>query len=246
MLGILDSGVGGLSVWKELKNLSPKSGVLYFADNARVPYGNLTRDKIFIYSKESISHLIDLGATSVAIACHTISTTIGPLLKHSTKIPILDIASHSIPLLSRYNKIGVIGTKATIESGFYQRALNEKIVTALACPNLVTMIESGIIDEKVIEFSLNKIDPSIDALFLACTHFPLIKERIQKYFPHTPIIDPANSFAVNLLQYICDSADEFYTTKDPAGFHKSTSIFCGEKKVAFPILVKSLYSPLIS
>ena len=246
MLGILDSGVGGLSVWKELKKLSPNSGVLYFADNARVPYGNLTRDKIFIYSKESISHLIDLGATSIAIACHTISTTTGPLLKHSTQIPILDIASHSIPLLTPLNRIGIIGTKATISSEYYQRALGEKIINAIACPHLVPMIENGEVDMALIKASLERIDPTIEALFLACTHFPLIKEAIQILFPHIPLIDPAISFAKSLLPLASAAPDEFYVTKDASHFYKSATIFCEEKKVAFPFLIKSLYSPLIS
>lgn len=246
MLGIFDSGVGGLSVWKELKKLSPDSGVLYFADSARAPYGNLTKDKLFIYAKESMQHLTDLGATSIAIACHTIATTVGPLLKHSSKVPIFDIASHSIPLLTSLNRIGLIGTTATIASKFYQKILGEKIVSSLACPLLVPMIESGKIDPAVIELSLKGLDQNIDALFLACTHFPLIREEIQSYLPHITLIDPASTFANAIVHLAKPAPDEFYTTKDPAHFHQCATIFCPTKKVPSPFLVKSLYSPLIS
>ncbi len=246
MLGMLDSGVGGLSVWKELKRISPKSGVLYFADSARVPYGNLTKEKIFIYAKESIDHLIDLGATSIAIACHTIATNVGPLLKHSTKVPILDIASHSLPLLKKFNNTTLIGTKATVNSGYYQRALGEKIQAAFACGDLVPMIESGVIDVDIVKASLKAIDPNSEALFLACTHFPLIKEFIHSILPNMLLIDPAESFAREILCYTNEKPDEFFTTGDPAHFHRSASNFCQMQKVPSPLLIKSLYSTLLS
>lgn len=246
MLAILDSGVGGLSVWKKLKELAPSKGVLYFADSARVPYGNLTRDKIFIYAKESIDHLIDLGATSIAIACHTIATTVGPLLKHSSKIPIYDIASSSLPLLAPLTKVALIGTRATITSGYYQRALGSKMITAQACPLLVPMIESGKIDADIIKSSLDGIDRNVDALFLACTHFPLISEAIQSFLPNISLMDPAFAFAKTILPLAKEAPDEFYTTGDPAHFHECRTIFCGRENLSFPFLIKSLYSPLNS
>ena len=246
MLGMLDSGVGGLSVWKELKRISPSSGVLYFADSARVPYGNLSKEKIFIYAKESIDHLIDLGATSIAIACHTIAASVGPLLKLSTKIPVLDIASHSLPLFENLTNITLIGTKATVNSGFYQRRLVERLAKAIACPALVPMIESGNIDLNIVKTSVETINPSTNVLFLACTHFPLIKDVIQSFFPSMILIDPAESFAKTLLSYAKESPDEFFTTGDPAHFHRSASIFCQMQKVPSPFLIKSLYSTLIS
>ena len=246
MLGILDSGLGGLSVWKAIKELSPKSGVLYFADSARVPYGNLPKEKIFVFAKECIDHLIYLGATSIGIACHTIATTVGPLLKHSTKVPIFDIATHALPLITPFKRIGIIGTKATINSGFYQRALKEKIASATPCPELVPMIEKGCIDHDIIKNSLIDVDREIETLFLACTHFPLIENALQTFFPETLLFDPAKSFAQALLPLASEAPDEFFTTGDPLQFHQSASIFTGEKKVAFPYLIKSLYSSLIS
>ncbi len=246
MLGILDSGLGGLTVWKELKNLSPEKGVLYFADSARAPYGNLPKEKIFIYAKESIDHLIDLGATHIAIACHTIATTVGPLLKHSCKAKLFDIASHSIPLLTTFEKISLIGTTATLSSKFYDRFLSKKLISKTACPNLVPMIEKGILDFDVVEKSLEPVDKDTDALFLACTHFPLIKDVIQVFCPNIPLIDPAITFANTLLSYAKIGPDEFFTTGNPAHFYNHASIFCREKKVTFPFLIKSLYSPLIT
>jgi glutamate racemase len=246
MLGILDSGLGGLTVWKELKNLSPEKGVLYFADSARAPYGNLSKEKIFIYAKESIDHLIDLGATHIAIACHTIATTVGPLLRHSSKVPLFDIASHSIPLLSPLEKIALIGTRATVTSKFYDRFLGNKLVSITACPNLVPMIENGTLDNDIVEKSLEPINKDATALFLACTHFPLIKDIIQSFCPHMSLIDPSHTFAKALLPYAKIGPDEFFTTGNPTHFHSHASIFCREKKVAFPFLIKSLYSPLIT
>ncbi|MBM3192636.1 MAG: hypothetical protein FJZ59_00185 [Chlamydiae bacterium] len=246
MLGILDSGLGGLSVWRELKNLSPEKGALYFADNKRAPYGNLTKEKIFIYAKESIDHLIDLGATHIAIACHTIATTVGPLLKHCCKADILDIASHSTTLFPPSKKVAIIGTTATIHSKFYDRVLKERLASSTPCPNLVPMIESGVIDNDIIKKSLEGIHKDAEFLFLACTHFPLIKEHIQFFCPDLCLIDPAYSFAKVLLPYAKTGRDEFFATKSPADFHTHASIFCPGKKVPFPFLIKSLYSPLIT
>ncbi len=300
MLGIFDSGMGGLSVWKELKKLDPSKGVLYFADTARFPYGNLSRDKLFIYAKECIDHLVHLGATSIAIACHTIATTVAPLLKHSSPIPIYDIASHSLSLFTHLERVAIIGTKATIASQFYQKHLGEKVISTLSCPLLVPMIEAGVIDLKIIQESLAPLNlnfgflsplardfrtilhrpPSAlrspvvlsdmgslnrcklvaklfspqsdkpktqvlnrnaDALFLACTHFPLIKEALQSYLGGLSLIDPSTTFALHLQSLTKSGPDEFYTTGDPLHFQQCATIFCKEQKVPFPFLVKPLY-----
>jgi glutamate racemase len=246
MLGIFDSGLGGLSVWNAIKEISPQSGILYFGDSARNPYGNLTKEKLFIYSKEGLDLLIELGATHLAIACHTVSTTILPLLRHSSNTPILDIASHSLTLLEPFEKIAIIGTKATIASGYYQRALGEKIVSVTACPDLVPMIESGMICQNTIKNSLKSVDSNADVLFLACTHFPLIKNEIGSILPNITLLDPAASFAKTLIPLTINEFDKFYTSGDPTKFHKFATFFTQGKEVAFPFLIKSLYLPLIS
>lgn len=246
MLGILDSGLGGLTVWKEVKNLAPEKGVLYFADSKNAPYGNYPKEKIFVYAKEAIDHLIDLGATHIAIACHTIATTVGPLLKHSCKAELFDIASHSATLFPHDKKIALIGTKATVSSRFYNKYLGENLLSSTACKDLVPMIENGIIDSDIVEKSLEEVDKRADLLFLACTHFPLIKETIQIFYPHMTLLDPAYSFAKTLLPYGKTGHDEFFTTGNPTHFHSHASIFCAGEKVPFPFLVKSLYSPLVT
>ncbi len=244
-LAIFDSGLGGLSVFKELKLINPKLGVIYFADSKNVPYGNLSKERIFFLTKMAISELKDLGATSIAIACHTISTTILPLIKKSETIPIYDIATLSLEVLQKFNKISLIGTKATINSEFYQKKLGAKIVSAKPCPELVDMIESGNIDNFVIESALAKVEKEVDALFLACTHFPLIKDKISLHFKGAQIIDPANYFAEKLKMTSSEMKDEFYTTGDPVQFQHHAQIFLKEQKVPSPFLLKSLYSPLI-
>jgi glutamate racemase len=244
-LAIFDSGFGGLSVYKEIKLINPNLGVIYFADSKNVPYGNLSRERIFFLTKMAISELKDLGATSIAIACHTISTTILPLIKKSETIPIYDVASFSIEVLQKYNKISLIGTKATINSEFYQKKLGAKIVSAKPCPELVDMIESGNLDNCLIESTLASVEKDVDALFLACTHFPLIKDKISPHFKGVEIIDPANYFAEKLKTLSCEMQDEFYTTGDPVQFQHHAQIFLREQKVPSPFLLKSLYSPLI-
>ena len=244
-LAIFDSGLGGLSLYKELKLINPEIGVIYFADSKNVPYGNLPKEKIFFLTKMAIAELKELGATSIAIACHTVSTTILPLIKKSESIPIYDIASISIEILKKFNRISLIGTKATVNSGFYQKNLDNKILSALACPDLVEMIESGILEESVIELSLANVNRDVEALFLACTHFPLIKEKITPYFEGVEIIDPANYFARKLQTHSSHMKDEFYTTGDPIQFQHHAEIFLKEQKVPSPFLLKSLYSPLI-
>ncbi len=246
MLGIFDSGLGGLTLWKAIKDLSEKSSVVYFGDSSRNPYGNLTKEKLFVYSKEGLDLLQELGSSHIAIACHTVSTTVLPLLRNSSKVPVFDIASHSLQLLEPFKRIAIIGTRATITSGYYQRALGERIVSATACPDLVPMIESGNISLSIIKNSLNEVDLSADILFLACTHFPLIKNELQLLLPQISLLDPAPSFAKKLIPITVNGLDKFYTSGDPAKFHKFATFFTKGKEVAFPFLIKSLYSPLIS
>jgi glutamate racemase len=244
-LAIFDSGLGGLTLYKAIKKLDPQIGIIYFADTKNVPYGNLSREKIFSYTKEAFTHLKDLGATSIAVACHTVSTTILPLIKKSEPIAIFDIASSSIPILNDYKKLSILSTLATYKSNYYQSRLIGKIQSFQPCPKLVTMIESGILDSEIVKESLLEVDRNVDALFLACTHFPLIKDLISINIPNIPIIDPAESFAKSLANESSNFNDEFFTTGDPTDFQAHASIFIKEQKVPSPFLVKSLYSPLI-
>lgn len=246
MLGILDSGVGGLSVYNEIKKLCPNSSILYFADNANIPYGELSKDKIFIFAKEAIDHMQDLGATSIAICCHTIGASVAHLLRNSIKIPLFDISSHSIVKLAQFSNVAIIGTNATVTSNFFQTKLNENLKGVFACPLLIPMIESGKIDIDTIEASLKAIPKEIQNLFLGCTHFPLIKSEIQNALPAISMIDPSNSFALSLIKNLTEGETQFYVTANQNQFYQIAKQFCKNENLPFPILVKSLYSPLLS
>ena len=225
MLGLFDSGLGGLSVWQELKNLSSDCGLLYFADTKRAPYGNLTENHLLLFAKQIISHLIDLGATAIAIACHTIATTSTPLLKKMFSLPIFDIASTSLALLENTERFSLLATQATIDSHFYQKAFGKRLESTLACPLFAPMIEKGSTDPHILKTSLKKLSKKQPKIFLACTHFPLIKTAIQSHIPSTELIDPSLPFAKKLLPFTKKTTDKFYVTGNPSHFQKSANSF---------------------
>lgn len=190
-VGIFDSGIGGLTVVSAVRKLLPNESVYYIGDTARVPYGGKSEKTVQRYSREIAALLVDAGCKAIVVACNTASSVALETLRAATPLPVLGVinpGARAAVGATRNGHIGVIGTRATIRSGAYERAIQalrpDAQVTSRACPLLVPLIEEGRLDgaitaQVVEEYLEPLLDAKIDALVLGCTHYPLLREVIQ-------------------------------------------------------------------
>lgn len=210
MLGIFDSGVGGLTVVRELLERHPRASFVYLGDTARTPYGNKSPENIIRYSLEDAAYLISQGATALIVACNTASSyAIHDLKKHFPGFPVFEVISPAVTnaLAVTHGKIGVIGTNATIRANIYRDRLcrdSDVEVNQVACPLLVPLVEEGWIENEetrsVIAHYLGPLKRhGIDTLILGCTHYPLLKKQIASFMgPDVTIIDSASSLIAEI------------------------------------------------
>jgi glutamate racemase len=194
-IGIFDSGVGGLTVAHAIKQILPGESLIYFGDTAHLPYGDKSEESIRYYSEKITDFLLENDAKAVLIACNSASASAYEYLKgkYREKTLLLDVIDPVVEYIRtrKFNKIGVIGTKRTISSGTYEKkiAVNNPgtTVISLATPLLVPMIEEGFIfddiSNAIIRSYLSHESLSgIGALILGCTHYPIIRNQISKFF----------------------------------------------------------------
>jgi glutamate racemase len=191
-IGVFDSGVGGLTVVKEIVQQLPGEDILYFGDTARVPYGIKSKETIIRFSIENILFLLKHDVKLICVACNTASSLALPSIRSHFKVPIVGVISPGVreAVYATQNKrIGVIGTHATVRSRTYETEINQldpaMKVTAVACPLFVPFVEEGLLEgdvvEKVAAQYLQPLkDAKIDTIILGCTHYPLLKHVIQK------------------------------------------------------------------
>lgn len=191
-IGVIDSGIGGLTVVKEILRQLPKEEILYIGDTARCPYGSRPPHEVSKYTWEMINYLVDKKIKMLVIACNTATAVILEEAKKVLNIPVIGVihpGAIAALKLTKNDYVGVIGTSGTISSGVYEKTLtsiNNKIkVESLPCPLFVPLVERGIFsgDEanKVVSKSLLALKTkAIDTLILGCTHYPLLSDVIQK------------------------------------------------------------------
>lgn len=203
-IGVFDSGLGGLTVVRELRRQLPHEQVVYFGDIARLPYGIKSQKQIREFSCENTEFLLKRKVKAVVVACNSSSSAAYSYLKKNYSIPIIDViqpAAEKAVSISSHHKIGVIATQATVASKAYDAAIHsidQKIkVVSKACPLLVPFVEEGVLEGELIEIVLTRyLDPllkhEIDTLILGCTHYPLLKNVIRKVVgPNVKLIDSA-------------------------------------------------------
>lgn len=189
-IGVFDSGIGGLTVVRELMRQLPNESIIYFGDTARVPYGPKSPDTVLRYSREITGFLRNQGIKALVIACNTATAHALSALREENDLPIVGViepGSRAAARTTRSNKVGVIGTQGTINSRAYERAIAavapQAEITALACPLFVPLAEEGWLDTPatrlIAEEYLGPIaDAGVDTLVLGCTHYPLLKRVI--------------------------------------------------------------------
>ena len=251
-IGIFDSGLGGLTVFKEVKKLLPGEDIVYFGDTARVPYGAKSKNTVIKFSIQNADFLIGLDVKMIVVACNTSSSFSLPALKRRYDIPVIGViepGAREAASVTRKMKVGVIGTKATISSGVYERQIkkiNPKIdVTSKDCPLFVPLVEEGWLKEDVTEkIARRYLEPlkkkKIDAIVLGCTHYPLLKSTVRSVLgKNVKLIDSATQTAkvVKKIIYNKDIHNRrgeggkyrFYVSDEPQLFKKIGSRFLGER-----------------
>jgi len=207
-IGIFDSGLGGLTVVKELLKELPNEDILYFGDTARVPYGTKSKQTITKFSVENALFLLKHNVKLIIVACNTSSSVALPSLRRNFKVPIVGVISPGVADAierSKNKRIGVIGTSATIKSESYKKEILKKMASAKvflqSCPLLVPLVEEGWLSEDItIQVISHYLTPlkqkNIDSLILGCTHYPLLKHSIKKVMgPSILLVDSAVSTA---------------------------------------------------
>lgn len=191
-IGILDSGVGGLTVVKEIFRQLPNEKVIYFGDTARCPYGPRDPNEVKKFTLEIIEFLLKFDVKMIIIACNTATAAALEDVKKLVMVPVIGViqpGSLAAIKKTKTGKIGVIGTEGTIMSGAYERTLNNinpsLTITSLACPTLVPIVEAGDQDGEMIRAAVKDaltpiLDKEMDSLILGCTHYPLISDYIQE------------------------------------------------------------------
>jgi glutamate racemase len=207
-IGVFDSGIGGLTVLKALRDLLPNENVSYLGDTARVPYGPKSAETVQRYAIELAGMLIKQNAKALVVACNTVSSVALPTLTRNFPVPVIGViepGARAALAVSRTRHIGVIGTRATIRSGAYERALRalapDVRVSSQACPLLVPLIEEGLLYDPVTEqMILRYLEPlvaeEVDTLVLGCTHYPLLTGAIARVLKRQiMIVDSAQNCA---------------------------------------------------
>lgn len=219
MIGIFDSGVGGMTVARAVEQLLPHYPLTYLGDIARSPYGTKSARTIIDYSIENTRFLLDQGARLIIIACNTASSVATDRLRREFAIPIIEVISPAVEqalLLSQKGRIGIIGTRATIRSGVYETMILARQpahkVFSSACPLLVPLVEEGWIAKRETKMILRRYlhplkDQQIDTLVLGCTHYPLLKHLIQHRIGRkVTLIDSSVAVAKYLQHHLEDHA----------------------------------------
>ncbi|MGI6339216.1 MAG: glutamate racemase [Bacteroidales bacterium] len=219
-IGIFDSGVGGLTVAHAIKQLLPGESIIYFGDTAHLPYGDKSADAIKSYSRRITEFLLEHQAKVILVACNSASASAYDSLKEEfgRRTVILDVIDPVVDYLSskHYKKLGVIGTKRTISSGMYDQKLKERSpvtsVVSLATPLLVPMIEEGFIfddiSNAIIRTYLSDESLSgIEALVLGCTHYPIIKNQISKFFNFNIEVIDSGRVVSSVLRNVLEKND---------------------------------------
>ena len=215
MIGIFDSGVGGMTVARAVERTLPGYPLIYFGDLARTPYGSKSPETIIDYSIQNTEFLLEQGAELIIVACNSAASVASEELRQRFDVPFFEVitpAVRSAVDTTDNGRIGVIGTSATIKSGIYERKISEiaadHTIFSQACPLFVPLVEEGWLNRQETKMIIRRYlhplkNRQIDTLVLGCTHYPLLAELIQpRIGKQVRIIDSSCAVAANLKKYL--------------------------------------------
>lgn len=236
--GVFDSGLGGLTVVREIKKQFPHSAIVYLGDTARVPYGPRGKDVITQFAQESVQFLEQFAIDAMVIACNTVSALAADDIKKQTKVPVYEMilpAAAEAKQRTRNGKIGVIGTRATIDAHAYRLHLDEYEVFEQACPLFVPFVEEGELQGELIEQLARRYltfvqEKEIDTLILGCTHYPVIADIIQKVIgPDVVLVHCGKAVVKEMHATSSDQKDRFFVTDLTPRYEKLSNVILGTK-----------------
>lgn len=260
-IGIFDSGYGGLTILSQIRALMPEYSYIYLGDNARTPYGTRSFDVVYKFTLESVKQLFSMGCNLVVLACNTASAkALRNIQQHDLPLlapqkRVLGVIRPTTEVVGHYTKsrhVGIFGTEGTINSLSYNIEIQKQFpdikVTGQACPMWVPLIENGEAESDGANYFVEKYcnammqaDPEIDTVVLACTHYPLIYDKIRSYLPdNVKVISQGPIVAASLKDYLTRHPEiesgimksgecRFYTTENPEKFAKNASLFLSSK-----------------
>lgn len=254
-IGIFDSGVGGLTVVKQVIKVMPNEKIIYFGDTARVPYGSKSKETVTKFSSQIIRFLKTKQVKAIIIACNTVSSNCyEQLVSEFPDIPILGVVKpgvESCVKATQNNVVGVIGTQATINSGAYEKGIKKSnpsiTVYSRACPLFVPLAEEGWTDNEIARMTAEAyikelLDKGIDSILLGCTHYPLLKKCISQVVGEkVTIVDPAKATAYKMMEFLtennmlCDNQrgeHTFYVSDNNQQFDKVCNMVLNESQSA--------------
>ena len=214
-IGVFDSGVGGLTVAREIMRQMPNEQIVYFGDTARVPYGSKSKPTIIRYTRQIINFLKTKNVKAIVVACNTVSAYALEEVKAELDIPIIGVVKPGAEVaasITKNGKIGVIGTVATIESKLYNKCIKEHNANASVfgtpCPLFVPLVEEGWVNDTVTfevatRYLTPLLDTGIDTLILGCTHYPLLRNLIGEVMgDEVTLVNPAYETAAKLKEML--------------------------------------------
>jgi glutamate racemase len=259
-IGVFDSGYGGLTILKELERALPNYDYLYLGDNARAPYGSRSFDTVYQYTLEAVKWLFEQGCPLVILACNTASAKalrniqqkdLPEMAPYRRVLGVIRPTAEVAGNLTQSQHVGILGTTGTISSNSYMLEINKFFpsvkVTQEACPMWVPLVENNEYNKPGADYfvqqhieNLLQKDPDIDTLFLACTHYPLLLDKIRKYIPDgIRVFDQGKIVADSLMEYLArhpemknrlsaNASRIFATTDHVAAFESQASAFYGK------------------
>ncbi len=259
-IGIFDSGVGGLTVMQQLMHTLPLEKLIYFGDTARVPYGNKSSQTIIRYSIENTILLLEKCIKLLVVACNTAASVALPKLRQLFNIPIVGVieaGAEKAVSVSRNQRIAVLGTKGTIQSGAYQAAIHklapEAMIIPIACPLFVPLVEEQWLNHPATQLIIQEYlrplrTKQIDTVLLGCTHYPILSPLIQNEVGEdVTLVDSASTCAHQvatllndrqLLTSFSQNQHEYYVSDDPEKFRSLAERLFGESPPAVQLLVQ--------
>lgn len=260
-IGVFDSGYGGLTILNEIRKHMPQYDYIYLGDNARAPYGTRSFDVVYEFTVQAVEKLFNLGCQLIILACNTASAKALRSVQRyylpcyapdRRVLGVIIPTAEVVGSISKTQHIGVLATSGTISSESYNMEIAkqspEAVVTGLACPMWVPLIENGEADKPGADYfvkdkidELMATDPQIDTIILGCTHFPLLIDKIKKYIPENVKLVPQGEYIARSLQDYLRRHSEirtkitqegtctYYTTESAEKFQESAALFLHEQ-----------------
>ena len=255
-VGVFDSGIGGLTVLREIWKTVPDESTIYFGDNSRSPYGTKSRSTIIRYSLQNMKFLESKDVKMIVVACNTARAYANEELKKRANVPVVEVVTPGADVACRATKngrIGIIATKGTISTGVYKKAVEDRAeelgmknieIYQQACPLFVSLAEEGWWDKEVTRLTAEEYlkplkDAGVDTLVMACTHYPLLSKVIQEVMGDNVVLVNTGEATAKVVKELLDKEGtasegnnnpvrEFYTSDEPELFEQVATPFLGE------------------